>query len=185
MLSYCGAGEHSSEAFASKEIKPVSLKGNQPWMFIRRTNAEAPILWPPDSKSWLIGKDPDAGKDWGQEKKGWQGLRCLDGIANPMELSKLWEIVKDRETWRTEVLGVAKCWTWLNNIMQLMDLILKNCLFSGNLLFFSAVSLGGMLVLLVGTTRKCHCCHFNPSGYVSCSRHSYNKTYIFSQVKIL
>ena len=129
MLSYCGAGEHSSEAFASKEIKPVSLKGNQPWMFIRRTNAEAPILWPPDSKSWLIGKDPDAGKDWGQEKKGWQGLRCLDGIANPMELSKLWEIVKDRETWRTEVLGVAKCWTWLNNIMQLMDLILRIAFF--------------------------------------------------------
>ena len=55
-----------------KEIKPVNPKGNQSWIFIGRINveAEAPILWPPDVKSWLIGKDPDAGKDWGQEEKG-------------------------------------------------------------------------------------------------------------------
>ena len=53
-----------------KEIKSVNPKGNQPWLFIGRTNAEAPILWPPDVKSWLTGKDPDAGKHWGQEKKG-------------------------------------------------------------------------------------------------------------------
>ena len=54
----------------SKEIKPVNPKGNQPWLFIGRTDgeAEAPILWPPDAESWLIGKDPDVGKDWGQEK---------------------------------------------------------------------------------------------------------------------
>ena len=54
----------------SKEIKPVNPKGDQPWRFIGRTDAEAPILWPPDGKSWLIGKDPDVGKDWGQEEKG-------------------------------------------------------------------------------------------------------------------
>ena len=54
----------------SKEIQPVHPKGNQPWILIRRTDAEAPILWPPDGKSQLIWKDPDAGKDWGQEKKG-------------------------------------------------------------------------------------------------------------------
>ena len=56
----------------SKEIKPVILKGNQPWIFIARTDseAEAPILWPPDVKSWLTGKDPDAGKDWGQKERG-------------------------------------------------------------------------------------------------------------------
>ena len=56
----------------NKEIKPVHPKGNQPWMFTGRTNAEAEasILWPPDAKSRLIGKDPDAGKDWGQEEKG-------------------------------------------------------------------------------------------------------------------
>ena len=53
-----------------KEIKPVHPKGNQSWIFIGRTDAEAPILWPPDVKSWLIGKHPDAGKDWGQEEKG-------------------------------------------------------------------------------------------------------------------
>ena len=55
-----------------KEIKPVNPKGNQPWIFIERTDAEteAPILWPPDAKTWLIGKDPDAGKDQGQEEKG-------------------------------------------------------------------------------------------------------------------
>ena len=56
----------------SKEIKPVHPKGNQLWVFIGRTGAEAegPVLWPPDAKSWLIGKDPDARKDWGQEEKG-------------------------------------------------------------------------------------------------------------------
>ena len=55
----------------SKEIKPVNPKGNSPWIFIGRTDAEAeaPILWPPDVKSWLTGKDPDAGKDWEQEEK--------------------------------------------------------------------------------------------------------------------
>ena len=55
-----------------KEIKPLNLKGNQPWIFIGKTDAEAeaPILWPPDEKNWLIGKDPDAGKDWRQEEKG-------------------------------------------------------------------------------------------------------------------
>ena len=52
-----------------KEIKPVNPKGNQPWIFTGRTDAEAPILWPPDGKSWLIGKDPDAGKDWRQKEK--------------------------------------------------------------------------------------------------------------------
>ena len=56
----------------SKEIKPVDPKGNQSWVFVGRTDAEAetPILWPPDVKSQLIGKDPDAGRDWGQEEKG-------------------------------------------------------------------------------------------------------------------
>ena len=53
-----------------KEIKAVNPKGNQPWMFIGRTDAEDPILWPPDVKSLLTGKDPDAGKDWRQEEKG-------------------------------------------------------------------------------------------------------------------
>ena len=71
-----------------KEIKPVNPKGNQCWIFIGRTDAEAeaPIIWPPDGKSWLTGKDPDAGKDWRQEK-GIQRMRLLDGITDSMDLS--------------------------------------------------------------------------------------------------
>ena len=53
-----------------KEIQPVNPKGNQSWIFIGRTDAEAPILCPPDAKTWLIRKDPEAGKDWGQEEQG-------------------------------------------------------------------------------------------------------------------
>ena len=53
-----------------KEIKPINPKENQPWIFTGRTDAEAPILWPPDAKSWLTGKDPDAGKEWKQKEKG-------------------------------------------------------------------------------------------------------------------
>jgi len=72
MLSNCGVGEDSWESLSSKEIKQVNPKGNQPWLFIQRSDGEAEtlILWPPDAKSQLTGKDPDAGKAWGQEEKG-------------------------------------------------------------------------------------------------------------------
>ena len=72
MLLNCGAGEDSWESLGCKEIKPVNPKGNQSWIFIGRTDAEAetPILWPPDVKNWLLGKDPDAGKNWRREEKG-------------------------------------------------------------------------------------------------------------------
>ena len=70
-----------------KEIHPVHPKGDQSWVFIGRTDVEAetPILWPPDVKSWLIGKDPDAGKDWGQKEKGTTEDEWLDGITNSMD----------------------------------------------------------------------------------------------------
>ena len=72
ILLNCGVGEDSCESIGLQEIQPVHPKGELSWVFIGRTDAEAetPILWPPHVKSWLIGKDPDAGRDWGQEEKG-------------------------------------------------------------------------------------------------------------------
>ena len=93
-----------------KEVKLVDPQGNQSWIFIERTDAEAPMLWPPDTKSQLIGKDPDAGKDWGQEEKGMTGDKMVGWHhqLNWMSLSKLQEIVKDREIWCAAIHGVAK-----------------------------------------------------------------------------
>ena len=94
-----------------KEIQPVHPKGNQSWVFIGRTDAEAetPILWPPHVKSWLIGKDPDTGKDWAQKEKG----------MTEDEMGELQELVMDREAWRAAIHGVAKSWTRLNDWTEL------------------------------------------------------------------
>ena len=126
MLSNCGAGEDSWESLGDyKEIKPVNPKGNQPWIFIGRSGAEAeaPVLWPPDVKSGLIRKDSDAGKDWGQEDNGatedemvgWH--HWLSGH----EFEQTPGDSEGQEAWHAAVHRVTKSWTPLSNWTQLGD----------------------------------------------------------------
>ena len=106
-----------------KEIKPVNPEGNQSWIFIGRTDAEAetPVLWSPEVKNWLTGKDPDSGKDWRQEEKGmtedemvaWH--HWLDGH----ELEQVPGVGMDREPSCAAVHGIAKSWTWLSDWNEL------------------------------------------------------------------
>ena len=108
-----------------KEIRRVNPKRNQSWIFIQRTDAEAesPIVWPPEAKSQLIGKDPDAGKDWGRRRRAWQRMKWLDGITNSMGMG----LGGLRESWHAAVHGVAKSWTWLSDWTELNQQICFYC----------------------------------------------------------
>ena len=109
-----------------KEIQSVHPKGDQSWVFIGRTDAEAetPVLWPPHAKNWLTGKDPDAGRYWGQEEKG----TTEDEMAgwhhqlNGHGFGRLRELVIDREAWCVAIHGVAKSQTGLSDWIELTEL---------------------------------------------------------------
>ena len=124
-----------------KEIQPVQFESNQPWDFFGGNDAEAetPVLSPPHAKSWLIGKDSDAGRDWGQEEKG----TTADEMAgwhhwlNGRELSELRELVMDREAWRAVIHGVVKSRTLLSDWTELnWYIFLRPPIFAGLLICY-------------------------------------------------
>ena len=169
----------------SKEIKPVNPKGNQAWIFIGRTDAETPKLWPLDAKGQLIRKDLDDGKDWGQKEKGAteDEMSGWHRDSVHMNLGKLQETVKDRKAWWAAVNWAAKSQTeWLNtdstcevflnhlffswkitislkSISGFIDLPLNHRTLSTHSLVFSFVSLSVSIVIPDTPDTLFHCVH--------------------------
>ena len=160
-----------------KEIQPVHPKGDQSGVFIGKTDAEAetPILWPPHAKCWLIGKDPDAGRDWGQEENGtaedemavWH--HRLDGLS----VSKFWELVMNREAWRAVIHEVTKSrtglsdWTELNwsELACISPILFFNFLCS-EFQVSRPVSLSLSLIIVIPVMMKCNSESLSPPDWV-------------------
>ena len=106
--------------WTARSNQSIPSKGNQSWIFIRRTDAEAPILWPPDVKNWLTGKDPDAGKDWRQEEKGMTEDEMVGWHLQLAGHEFEQEWVMDRETWHGTVHGVTKTHEWVTELTEIL-----------------------------------------------------------------
>ena len=154
----------------TKEIKPVNPKGNQPWIFVGRTDAEAeaPILWPPDAKSQLIGKDLDAGKLEGRRRRGWQRMRWLDGIADSME----W-------IWASSSPWGCKIWIqlsdWTTTKLRLMGKMVRTSSAQVNFLQWHTCSVSA-LTNMVGPSHwlwKCGSCNWGTEWLFYCNSNSH------------